>query len=235
MTKPLMIQSDLLLASQLDKAGIPVHEEILERMRAACNRTDRRRLMISQCGGVTDSRAFVIPGHGTGFIVHTKMVNDRGGKIALCEATLELPWADRFFAWLPDPSEIHESQCYRFPGVSYLSYPRKEVINHEIFGRRRLQYSDFVEGALLGFGAEKIPDCFPHGFPLEGKLVVEDQLDIRHESEITLYIDRSAELTRKKHEPNRRWGRLFDECDDLVKASGARAEGTSRELVSSEA
>jgi hypothetical protein len=78
----------------------------------------------------------------------------------------------------------------------------------------------------LGFSAEKIPDCFPHGFLLDAELIVTDQLDIGHCGEVTLYVDRGAELIHKKHEPRRRRGRLFDESEDLSKASCALAGRT---------
>jgi hypothetical protein len=224
MAKQVITRTDLLLASQLAEAGIPVHEEALEKMRVACYRTERRHLMISQYGGECD-RAFVIPGRGTGYVVYTKMANDRGGMVALCDVALRLPWADRYFEWLGDPEELYRRKSYRFQND--LDYPKNEVINHFVFGRRRLRYSDFIEGALLGFSAVRIPDCFPHGCLLEAELIVTDQLDIKYCYDVTLYVDRSAELIHKKHEPRRKREKLFDESEDLGEASAVLARGTT--------
>lgn len=209
-------EDELLLASRISAAGIPLNQEDLENMQVASYRTDRRRLTISQYGGEVENCAFVIAGHGTGYIVTTRIVNDRGGMIALCDVALELPWADRYFTWLGQSSEIYRGECYRFPGKPYLDYPKKETINHFVLGQRRLRHDNFVDGALLGSGARKIPDCFPHGFPVEGKLAVTDQLGIRHTGEISLYIDRSAALIHKKCEAQGGRRPLFDEVEVLA-------------------
>jgi len=225
MAKQMTTHADVQLASQLNDAGIPVYEEALEKMRFACYRTDRRRVTICQCGGEQESRAFSISGRGTGYVVYVKIINDLGGMVSLCDVVLRLPWTDRYLDWLRDPGKI--IGAYRFPGVEYPDYPKTEVINHLVFGRRRLRYSDFIEGALLGFSPVKIPDCFPHGFLFDAELIVSDQLDIRHCGEVTLCVDRDAESAHKRHDPRRKREKLFDESEDLGEASPVLAGGTA--------
>jgi hypothetical protein len=117
------------------------------------------------------------------------------GPFAIEAFTLALPWDQRPIIWLADPAEtIGPESPYRFPGTQSLVIPRDQVINHYADARRNLRVGKRIEGVLLGYGFDDIPECFVHGNETVGKLGIIDPFGVQHSAEINFWIDRSAKV-----------------------------------------
>jgi len=166
-------------------------------------------LVVSQFGGVTESRAFDLDGGcGTGFILPVHVAVDLPA-FKFLGWKLGLPWEDSQFQWLTDPSEYMSSdEMYQFPCCPRLKYPRDEVINH----CRLLQRGRGLDGMLLGFGFESIPDSYRHGATIDASLVLIDQMWRDFSTQVQLYVDRSAKNNRQRRKRSTRPG-LFEKRD----------------------
>jgi hypothetical protein len=166
-------------------------------------------LLICQVGGVVESSAFDLDrGYGTGFILPVHVALDLPA-FKILGWKLELPWEDPQFQWLTDPSEYMSSDgMYQFPSCSRLKYPRDVVINH----RRLLQRGRGLDGLLLGFGFESIPDSYHHGATIDASLVPIDEMGRGFSTAVQLWADRSAKLNRQRRK-NATRSRLFEKLD----------------------
>ncbi len=170
-------------------------------------------LLIDQVGSVTESKVFDLDCPGTGYILALEIASNVPGLLVIRYITLEPPWQDPQFYWLPDPADSRtEKDPYVIPGTGGLEYPRELVINHRTSRRGRLKHGDILDGLLLGMGFESIPDCFRHGDMVEATLCIVDQLGRRYSSEVSLWVDRSAQLFRRP--PKRPRRRLFEGVDN---------------------
>src|ERR1700741_3197499 len=123
------------------------------------------RVLISQEGsGIAESSAFDLDGgYGAGYILSLRIATDLP-TLEIYEWRLTLPWEDPRFQWLPDPP----NNIFEFP--DHQTFPRDVVINH----RRVLHRGRILDGFLLGFGFESIPDRYRHGKDIPASLVLID-------------------------------------------------------------
>jgi len=155
------------------------------------------KLRIEHEVGAVETILFDLDPGGTGFILSLSLTVLRG-PFAIEAFTLALPWHQRPIIWLADPAETGEPDSpYRFPGTACLAFPREEVINHYADARRDLRAGKRIEGTLLGYGFDDIPECFVHGSETVGKLGIVDQFGEQHSAEVNFWIDRSAKLHPK--------------------------------------
>jgi hypothetical protein len=187
-----MKRSDLV--RQMLRLGVPID----------VTRTDligvnsQRSIRIDYIGGVAETSAFDLDPVGTGYMASLSLTVLRE-PFAIASFDLALPWMQTPVIWLSDPAEGNGPRnTYQFPGRNPLEYPRDAVINHCADVRRNLPLGKCIEGLLLGYGLDSIPDCFQHGGDAVGTLSITDQFGKEHSAEISFWIDRSAKLSPKK-------------------------------------
>jgi len=171
-------------------------------------------LLISQVGGVVESSAFDLDcGYGTGYTLALHVAVDLPA-FGISGWKLDLPWEVPQFLWLTDPSEdTSRDSMYQVPGCAKLKFPREVVINH----RRVLQRGHALDGLLLGYSFESIPDSHHHGGTIDAGLVLVDEIGRGFSTPVQLWVDRSAKIARQRRKKTTRPG-LFEKRD------GAKAE-----------
>jgi hypothetical protein len=152
-------------------------------------------LLICQVGGVIESTVFDVDrGYGTGFIIHLHVAVDLS-IIRIWRWELDLPWTDPQFQWIAEPTgEKFPLDMYQIPGCAALKYPKEQVINHVRVVRR----GRCLDGTLVGFGFESIPDSYPHGTTIDANLVLIDEMGRGFSTPVQLFADRSAKFRREK-------------------------------------
>ncbi|MFZ0736015.1 MAG: hypothetical protein WAM96_02880 [Candidatus Acidiferrales bacterium] len=155
-------------------------------------------LQIDVTGGDLETGAFDLRPGGTGYRISLSLTVLRE-PFAIAAFELELPWTSSPVIWLSDPAEGNaSSSIYRFPGRHSDQFPRDSVINHRADARRSLSRGQCIEGFLLGYGSDSIPDCFQHGGHVPGTFGVVDQFGELHSTEINFWLDRSSKLSSRK-------------------------------------
>ena len=158
------------------------------------------RVLISQEGsGITESSAFdLYGGYGAGYMLSLRIATDLPA-LEIYDWRLKVPWEDPQFQWLPDPPD----NIYEFP--DHQTYPRDAVLNH----RRVLHRGRSLDGLLLGFGFESIPDSYRHNEFICASIVLIDGMGRRFPESVQLWVNRAARRDRKTTKKNTR-RRLFE-------------------------
>jgi hypothetical protein len=187
-------EGELVLASQLRGAGIPLDEEVLEGMQAAC-----QGLSIFQIGAVHHARIFDLDSGGWGLMVTLEICNDSQRIVWPHECRVDMPWWERHFRWLEDPARKAPREfTYSFPPPGPTDFERDAVLNHRLRRPGRLYPGECIEGFLLGVGQEPIPSNYRHRQSLEMRVWVYDERGGRFGADITFLVDRGAQLAREK-------------------------------------
>ena len=163
-------------------------------------------LFISQDGNIfQNSASDCDSGYGTLYSLALHLAVDVP-EMAIWGWRLDLPWEDRQFQWLAEP------QGHEFPENMYqfadLKFSRDEVLNH----RRRLQRGRGLDGLLLGFGFESIPDSYRHGAEIDASLVLIDDMGREFSKRVQLWANRMARIDRRQPKKNIRH-RLLEDRD----------------------
>jgi hypothetical protein len=168
-------------------------------------------LHISQVGGLVESQVFDPDCEsGTGCILDLHIAVDLGS-FSIWGWELDLPWKDPEFRFLPEPTgESYPYNMYKFPGRGALMFSRDNVINH----RHRLQRGHGLDGLLLGFSFQSIPDSYKHGAQIEASLILIDEMRRAFSTPVQLWADRSAKIDRQRRKKNTR-GPLFSRRDGV--------------------
>jgi hypothetical protein len=150
------------------------------------------KLRIDTIAETIETSAFTLSSGATGYMISLSLTVMRS-PLAIAGFELSVPWPTKYMTWLPDPADGNGPRnSYQFPGRNAPEFPREMVINHRANARRNLRAGTYIEGLLLGYGFESIPDCYRHNSYVVGTLAIIDQFGVRHSAEITLWIDRSA-------------------------------------------
>jgi hypothetical protein len=153
------------------------------------------KIRIDCIGGVSETSAFDLDPGGTGYMASLSLTVLRK-PFAIAAFDLVLPWMRSRVSWLSDPADGDGPRnTYQFPGRHRLEFPRDVAINHLADAQQNLPVGKCIEGLLLGYGLESIPDCFKHGGYAVGQLGVVDQFGQEHSAEINVWIDRSAKIS----------------------------------------
>jgi hypothetical protein len=160
--------------------------------------TSPSSVRIDCVGGATETCVFDLgPPGGTGYMASVSLTVQRE-PFAIAQFALTFPWKIRPLIWLSDPVDGNRPRnTYQFPGPNALEFPRRLVINHRADPCRNLRHGTCIEGLLLAWGLDSIPDCFQHGSDAVGRLSIFDQFDQEHSAEVNFWIDRSATLSAK--------------------------------------
>jgi hypothetical protein len=196
-----------ILTHQLEVAGVLTGDP----NQAGSTQPSPPGVLIRQFGGVPESRVFDLDcGNGTGITINLRIAVD-GRPLKILGWRLDFPWMDFQFQWLTDPSENDSSNgLYQFPGCPTLKYPRDNVLNH----RRLVRPAHGLDGALLGYSFESIPDSYGHGEMIDASLVLIDEMDRECPTQVRLWADRSAKFNRQVGKKATRPG-LFEKQDKL--------------------
>jgi hypothetical protein len=161
-------------------------------------------VLIAQVGGIIENSAFDADrGYGTGYILSLHIAVDRPA-FAIWEWKLELPWENPQFQWLPEPQgRVFPDNMYQVPGCAGLKFPRDEVINH----RRVLQRGRGLDGLLLGFGFESIPNSYRQGASIDASSVLLDEMGREFSIPVQFWANRMAKIDRKNKPKQPRKGR----------------------------
>lgn len=163
---------------EFDAAGIPVDLSVAE-----------LNVEIEQVGGGWDNLLFDLPDGRAGCIIDLLIINQTSRLIRIRNIELRPPWPNSDFEWLPDPKEAGPDRFnYNFPGKGAPTFPREQVINHALLGRRILKPGCPLEGWLLGIGNHK-PEKLLLGAPLELALAIIGDNHNEYAETITLLID----------------------------------------------
>jgi hypothetical protein len=142
-------------------------------------------------------------------IVYIKIVGNSTVPLTLCSFQLNLLWKDSPASLLPDPADLFAPLTYRFPGQSGEQFDRSDVI---VQSGKTLRRGQSVEGFLLAYDGDPIPNTFRHGSNVPVVLNIADQFGGIYSKELSLRADRSVEW-RPKPQPARPRRRLFDQPD----------------------
>jgi hypothetical protein len=150
------------------------------------------KVRIDAPGGNLETSIFDLDPVGTGYMVWLSLtVVD--GPFAIAEFFLTLPWSVAWIEWLSDPAQGKGPHyVYRFPGRRGDEFPRDNVINHCADAQKMLRRGQRIEGFLLGYGSEPIPNTYEHGQHVLGNVGIFDQFDEMYSAETDFWIDRSA-------------------------------------------
>ncbi len=187
-------EEELLLASQLPGAGIPLDGEVLEGMQTA-----GRGLSIFQTGTIADTRIFDLDSGQMALMLLIAICNDSPRIVWIHEYRVEIPWWEPHFRWLEDPArKIPREYTYSVPSLGPAGFDRDDVLNHRLRRNGRLNPDGWLEGLLLGVGQEPIPSNYLDRQPLVLRLWVFDEQGNRFGADVKLLVDRSALRAREK-------------------------------------
>jgi hypothetical protein len=176
------------LLSDLQRGGIPLDEEALERIRTAS-----RGLSMYQTGTILETSVFDLDSGGSGYMLSVAIHNDSTRPIRLHEIRLEMLWHDAAFRWLDDPRRASPRKyTYSFPPSESLEFERDVVLNHYIGGAGQLNPGASIEGLLLGMGESPIPDEYRDRQLLPMRLLVLDRGGRQYASHLKLHVSRRS-------------------------------------------
>ena len=191
--------AELLLASQLRGAGIPLDEELLEAMRATC-----RGLSICQTGAGAANIICDLFAGGMALMASVAIYNDSSRNVWICEFRPDIPWFEPRFRWLPYPlGKKPREYTYSLPDPWPAGFEPDAVLNHRVGRRGKLLPGDCMEGLLLGVGEEPIPSHYRDRQTLVMRVWVIDSRGNRFPADIKLLVDRGAQLYRERKERER--------------------------------
>ncbi len=195
-------ERDINLAHRMRAVGVPLDLDEFE-----------KRLIVLQEGEppVDIIASYYLTSYTIGLIVQTylTLLCDKGGPFTLRGLRVWLPWIDTPVILLQDPADPFAPRTYRFPGQTSGGFDKSEVI---VQSGKTLTRGRSVEGLLLGYHFDPIPQSFRHGTKVPIELRIEDQFGEFYSRELFLTVDRTAEWGPKpKHPPPRR--SLFDKAD----------------------
>lgn len=130
--------------------------------------------------------------------IYLYITNEVRGKVYLKDYELQLPWMHPSVEWLADSEGTGLGQ-------EVTSFFRKESTIRRgciLLGARPklLTSSQFTEGLLLGVCNCPIPDEIDSNLPVEGELMISDQLGRQFTSKIQLSVDMTGELAMKRYQ-----------------------------------
>ena len=141
-----IMREEFLLATQLNKQGIPLDPAVLESMETAC-----AGLSIYQAGTIVENTVFDLDSGGTGFMLSVVIYKEAKRILYPVEYRLELPWPETQFQWLEDPwRKMPREYAYSFPKPGPEGFQRDIVLNHRLGRHGRI----LSGGCLEGFSSE---------------------------------------------------------------------------------
>jgi hypothetical protein len=100
---------------------------------------------------------------------------------------------------------------YQVPCCTALKFPRDMVINH----RRVVRRGYSLDGLLLGWSFESIPDSYRHGAMIDSTLVLIDDMERGFATPVKLWVNRGARIEGPRRNKKTRPG-LFEKRDGVM-------------------
>lgn len=110
-------------------------------------------------------------------------------------------------------------------------FPAKSVLNHRTGLTGAINPGDTINGFLLAFSRQQIPDEYLDSFIVPAELALADQFGRTHVSEIELEVDRSG--TQKPLRQLKRRSSLFDPVESPDESSAQHPEPESNSAEAS--
>jgi len=179
---------------ELAQLGSPVDLSVADEVREN-QQLENQELEIEQIGGVHESHIFQLKDGRAAFLAYVRITNQTTKAIYPVEMEMQPFWQDPTIDWL-EPRRIpvrcrkkpdYSYECYRFPDGTELSF--HEVLNHVIFGRRKLMPKQPVEGWLLATGG-RMPSDLKHGQMPDVVLTITGSDHTEYRTTITFWVDR---------------------------------------------
>jgi hypothetical protein len=201
--KSQVMQEEVRRLFELRSLGVPLDEDLLEEMGAAC-----RGLEIYQAGTILENAVFDLDSGGTGYMLAVAIYNGSGQILRPQGPRLELAWPESHFRWLENPfGKVPREYTYSFPPPGPAGFDRDAVLNHRLRPGSKLYPGDWLEGLLLGVGQASVPDQYLNRQGLRMRLSILDGRGNRYPSDVILRVSREGQLRRQQLKGSPRSGR----------------------------
>ncbi len=196
-------EEELGLCDELRSGGIPLDQEVVEQMRAAC-----RGLLIQQCGTALETAIFDLESGGAAYVLNVAIDNVSDRILRPQEPRLEIPWSDLHFRWLENPfGKAPREYTYSLPPYGPAGFDPEVVLNHSLRPGRKLYPGDYLEGLLLGVGQASIPVHYVDRQAVKLRLSIYDERGHRYTSDLILLVSRERKPRRQQAKESLRSGR----------------------------
>ncbi len=186
----------LAIARRIRDAGRPIH---IAEDDGEPHYLPADSLVVRQTGGVMESCAIECLS-GTSFII-SLAITSKLPTFAISAFDLELPWRSDYFYWLEDPLQIGgKSRCYRVPTDDGIVFERHQVLNHQADVTRILSPGHSLDGVLLGYAFEPVPENFRAGTMLPASVIIYDQFGHKHSTPVELQLFRGPKRNSSRGE-----------------------------------
>jgi len=206
--------------SELQRLGVPLDGEVLERRRTASHELDIQISDIAVENIIEDAKL-----GGTFVMIHALICNVSPRRIRLEQCRIDLPWDDPDFSlleapWLKQPGKFTYSPS-RAPTYSF---EREVVLNHR-FGRQGgLNSGDSLDGFILGTGSQAIPDHYQQRQGVDVQLAIIDGRGNIFRESARVMLDRSEQLKRASAGNRRKRIPIFDHNLEMLEQGHALAK-----------
>ena len=219
------------LFEELQAGGIPVHRDLLERIRSV-----REELSITSDRGARNAIFDPLAG-GVVYLIRV-LVKNRSDQIVRLKAfRLETPLEDPRIHWLRGPFEDFLQECARVYPLFKNVVQSADILNDR-FGRKgTLCPGDYLDGFLLGWGETSIPWEYDHRQPVPVRLAVYDSRGNCYHFAISLLMRRWQVRKRNSVSILNSRGPLFSKRDkpaELPRSAYRHAVETYKEQVAEE-
>jgi hypothetical protein len=185
-------------AKDLEKLGIPLDNDLLERSRGALRGFD-----IDQDPNIPQSRIFDAVSGGTGTLITLSIQNRTDRTIRLNHVRLDIPWCEKIY-WLEDPKRSAPAKLYyTVPNPESQRLEHDSVLNHRIGKNHKLYPGDRLLGFLLGIAPESIPADFVDRSLIRARLSMFDTKDNAYTQELKVLICRELKNRTDRQTDNR--------------------------------
>jgi hypothetical protein len=164
-----LTSKELKRARELEALGIPLDGELLEKSQKACS-----GLLIDQDPNILQTAIFDVDSRKTGVMIGMFLMNQTDHAIGLKMALLSVPWSKQIH-WLEDPlRHVPAKSYYSLLNSDYPQIERDSALNHRFGPKRKLLPGESLEGLLLGWFEEPIPDQYRNRELFETTLMIFD-------------------------------------------------------------
>jgi hypothetical protein len=205
--KSVLTQGELRRLLKLRSLGIPLDEDALEEMKAAC-----RGLSIYQAGTIIENSVFDLDSGGTGYMLAAAIHNVSDQILRLEEPRLETAWPESRFRWLENPlAKVPREYFYSFAPPGPAGFDLDAVLNHRFRRGCKLYPDDWLEGLLVGVGQASVPDQYLNRQGVRMRLSILDGRGNDYSADVTLTVNCEGQERHRQAKESLRSGReLFN-------------------------
>ena len=201
--RTVVTQGELRRLFELRSLGIPLDEEVLQGLDAAC-----RGLAIYQAGTNIENSIFDLDSGGAAYMLAVAICNVSDQILRLQEPRLEMAWPEPHFRWLENPlAKVPREYFYSFPPPGPAGFDLDAVLNHRFRPGCKLYPGNWLEGLLVGVGGASVPDQYLNRQGVRMRLSILDGRGNLYSSDVVLVVSRKEHVARRQAEESLRSGR----------------------------